>query len=609
MESDQTTNGQVESQNEEQVSQKQDPVRVKDFNFVRSGVDDGFYFGAEIVNESNEGYAGSYLVINNTFKIPLPYVMPKSTVPVAFDSRDLGAEFGAENAKIIIGALNKIGDKSQVHLAVELGEECYEFPFSANLELEVKASDAITRTLTYTIKNNNQDEIRGGVLDLIFYNQGQIVAGLRTPIETMMTGRTHYVNVAIPKELIFTEVTPSIVVPKSDHLTFLGYVTDIKNQKWIIHENQDEPLKEKEVFEDLTGELAQAKKDSEKTLHDVQKMHVHHTPLILLRNILMAILSFFPATWHLVRDLARGIREHAPIWLIVTVWLIMTAVAWINGWDINLAICISVAPLLIFVAMVAVALIPNYIFHLVKKTNFQPFDAKATQKSKEHMLEQAQKNVNEADKLSGEYDIEAAKRVVEERNALIEQENEQIKAENVERGKNRERAEARMKALEQKFPQYAKMYEALDGDELAMVETSPSYQRYDDADIFMELDKIEAKKAEEQRHQEEEARNQRVIDEVKRQGDLTREHQAQVEAAYEAELSSVRAETAAQVDMARREAAISSAEASRAAEASAKKIARAVKDASWRAAADAATRNGYLASINGYARGIYYNNW
>lgn len=590
-------------------------LKVRDYNFFRVNTPQGqdFCFAAEIVNESVQAFYGCFLVVNNAFKIPLPYIMPGTTVPVAFDSRDLDTEFGPANAQVVRSAISSIADKSQINLMIEASTECYEFPFTANLELEVKASDAATRTLTYTIKNGNQQEINGGLLDLVFYNQGQLVAGLRTPIEKMLPGRTHYVNVFIPTDLKFTEVVPNLVMPKSDNLTFLGYIKELKHQEQVINDSPDMPFEEKKTFEDQTEVLKTMADEAAKLVRTTEKTHVHHTPFILMQNIGIALINIFPATWHLVYDFWDNTLDHFPPAFYIVPWLALTAASWIFEWDINARICISAAPLLFVGAIIAIAGIPNYIWHLCKKTRFHAFDAKKTEEEKAKLLEEAKKTAAEAEKMYKEYNPKEVEDTINQYNALVDQMNEKITEYNDEMKKTRAQASERINQIKTNFPQYTQVLETMKDDEMNMTLNSTDYKRYDDAEIFAEIDKIQSARAEEERREEEEARNQRIINEVKRQGDMTREHQSDVEAAYEAKLNAVQADTEMQISAVRSEAAANAAAASRAASeaaaAGAKRVARAVKDAAAQASVDSTIRNGYLASINGYARGIYYNNW
>lgn len=159
-------------------------MKVQDFKYTKVG--EYLYFGVEVNNSDTSAYIGSYLKVNageQSMSVPLPYISPQSTIGIGF-------------------IIKSIPNPEAITIDVVTGTEHFEYPYSDDLEVVVKEANEATRTITYTIANKGNVEISDASFDLIFYNKGQLVGGLRQKIDKLMPSRTHYVDVRIPPELI-----------------------------------------------------------------------------------------------------------------------------------------------------------------------------------------------------------------------------------------------------------------------------------------------------------------------------------------------------------------------------------------------------------------------
>lgn len=436
-------------------------VSIREYQY--KVINDTVYLGMELEVSGESFYKNSKIIVEfikdgNVVKIDDSFVIPMLVGEGIFC---LGKEFKKEV------------DFDEINVSFELGEKEYEEIYDLLIEWSFNKFDEETREISYKIKNANKEPIEYAVLNLVFFNKGELVAGTNIKLENLLNEREYYFEYQIPETIEYTEIHPYIMFPATNRLFYKGFYLKYNELQDKIEEtSKDLQAKNKEEFVDKTLEYQNRVDEEKKKLEEIKKLPDQKTTSIFGKNLVILFKNLFkciPDLFTMILGLAFLNTFTIIIGFIYCV-IAFAGTIGVIGYLFQGKILESLGSLLIVVGPIlviaAICYIPYYIFYCCKESKLIKKKDLITLEEKNNKIKEQEERVLNAENAYNNYvnNIDKFKNDVVVRNQEIENENATLELKNKENHEKHNSYKQQLSNLLESYPDYRiiETYDELD---------------------------------------------------------------------------------------------------------------------------------------------------
>lgn len=338
-------------------------------------------------------------------------------------------------------------DYDDIKLDIEVGRNLYEEFYYPYTNLEFVSDKSNEKHLEYKVENNSNDTYEYAILNLVFFNKGELVCGTTISKRQILNGRPYYFEYDIPDGLEYTDIKTQLILPNSNHLLFKAFY-----DKYIDYEDRinrihfKERKKEEHKFVDNSDEL----------LYSLNKVKEERKDALKEKSRKDVVITYLPL--YIIISIPIGFVGMFIFNIIYAIFVWLFKFPEINDYFIYIPWIIS-SIIGIIICYIKKFDTTYYKSHKEKQESIKRYDEKikGIENQIRDIAEKKVKNVRES----------------EERNKEISEYNEKIEQENQEKRERLHQLQKEFEDLKQKYPKY-RIIEAYDDIDMGFVDAAIS---------------------------------------------------------------------------------------------------------------------------------------